>query len=57
MLWAMAVCGDMAQARDMLKSRKRLPDIAFISPPSFLVGRRRRSDYDAAAIRLASDLL
>ncbi|MGO8850407.1 MAG: LLM class flavin-dependent oxidoreductase [Mycobacterium sp.] len=56
MLWAMAICGDMAQARDMLKSRKRLPDIAFISPPSFLVGRRRRSDYDAAAIRLASDL-
>jgi 5,10-methylenetetrahydromethanopterin reductase len=56
MLWAMAVCGDMAQARDMLKSRKRLPDTAFISPPSFLVGRRRRSDYDAAAIRLASDL-
>jgi hypothetical protein len=46
----------MAQARDMLKSRKRLPDTAFISPPSFLVGRRRRSDYDAAAIRLASDL-
>jgi 5,10-methylenetetrahydromethanopterin reductase len=56
MLWAVAICGDAAQARAMLKSRNRLPDIAFMSPPSFLVGRRRRSEYDAAAIRFASEL-
>ncbi|MCW2652834.1 MAG: 5,10-methylenetetrahydromethanopterin reductase [Mycobacterium sp.] len=55
MLWAVAICGDTAQARDMLKARSRLPDIAFISPPSFLVGGRRRSDYDASAIGFAVD--
>jgi hypothetical protein len=56
MLWAVAICGDAAQARDMLSHRKRLPDTAFVAAPSFLVGQRRRADYDAAAIRLASDL-
>jgi hypothetical protein len=56
MLWSVAICGDTAQAREMLKSRTRLPETAFVSPPSFLIGRRRRSDYDAAAIRLASEL-
>lgn len=55
MLWAVAICGDPAQARAMLKSRDRLPDTAFISPPSFLIGRRRRAEYDAAAIRFASE--
>jgi hypothetical protein len=54
MLWSIAVCGDAAQAREMLASRKRLPDLAFSSPPSFLVGRRRRAGYDAAAIELMS---
>jgi 5,10-methylenetetrahydromethanopterin reductase len=53
MLNAIAVCGDTAQALAMLKSRNHLPDIAFLSPPSFLVGRRRRAEYDAAAIRFA----
>lgn len=56
MLWAVAICGDAAQAREMLSSRKRLPDTAFLSPPSFMVGHRRRSGYDAAAVRLASKL-
>jgi 5,10-methylenetetrahydromethanopterin reductase len=55
MLWAIAVCGDAAQAREMLRARKRLPDIAFIAPPSFLVNRHRRSQYDAAAVRFAGD--
>jgi 5,10-methylenetetrahydromethanopterin reductase len=54
MLWAVAVCGDTAQAREMLKGRTRLPDTVFVSPPSFLVGRRRRSEYDAAAVALCS---
>ena len=56
MLWAVAICGDAAQAREMLKTRARLPETAFISPPSFLVGQRRRSEYDAAAIRFATEL-
>ena len=54
MLWSIAVCGDAAQAREMLSARKRLPDLAFSSPPSFLVGRRQRARYDAAAIELMS---
>lgn len=56
MLWAIAVCGDAGQAREMISQRKRLPDTVFVAAPSFLVGRRRRAEYDAAAIRLASEL-
>jgi alkanesulfonate monooxygenase SsuD/methylene tetrahydromethanopterin reductase-like flavin-dependent oxidoreductase (luciferase family) len=56
MLWSIAICGDTAQAREMLSARKRLPDLAFSSPPSFLVGRRRRARYDAAAIGLMSQV-
>jgi 5,10-methylenetetrahydromethanopterin reductase len=56
MLWSIAICGDDAQAREMLATRKRLPDMAFASPPSFLVGRRRRASYDAAATRVLPQL-
>jgi hypothetical protein len=56
MLWSIAICGDDAQAREMLASRKRLPDMAFASPPSFLVGRRRRAGYGASATRVLSQL-
>jgi alkanesulfonate monooxygenase SsuD/methylene tetrahydromethanopterin reductase-like flavin-dependent oxidoreductase (luciferase family) len=55
MLRAIAICGDTSQAREMLANRLHLPDVAFLSPPSFLVGRRRRSEYDAAAITFAAD--
>ena len=55
MLWSIAICGSTVQARDMLENRRRLPDIAFVAPPSFLVGRRRRSDYDASAIACFTD--
>jgi 5,10-methylenetetrahydromethanopterin reductase len=54
MLWSIAICGDSDQAREMLSARTRLPDLAFTSPPSFLVGRRRRARYDAAAIAVMS---
>ncbi|WP_375486771.1 LLM class flavin-dependent oxidoreductase [uncultured Mycobacterium sp.] len=57
MLWSIAVCGDTAQAREMLRGRKHLPDIAFLAPPSFLVGARRRSRYDVAAIQFAGESL
>jgi 5,10-methylenetetrahydromethanopterin reductase len=55
MLWSVAICGDGAQAREMLSARTRLPDLVFSSPPSFLVGRKRRTRYDAAAIALVSE--
>jgi hypothetical protein len=55
MLWSIAICGNSGQAREMLSARKKLPDLAFSSPPSFLVGRRRRARYDAAAIALMSE--
>ena len=54
MLWSIAICGDSDQAREMLSARTRLPDLAFSSPPSFLVGRRRRAHYDTAAIAMMS---
>ena len=54
MLWAVAICGDAQQAGEMLTSRRRIPDVAFVSPPSFLIGRRRRAEYDSAAIAFAS---
>ncbi len=56
MLWAVAICGGAEQASEMLSSRKRLPETAFLAPPSFLVSTHRRSAYDAAAIRLVRDL-
>lgn len=57
MLWACAVCGDSAQAAEMLAGRTRLPETGFLAPPSFLVGNRRRAEYHAAAIRFAADRL
>lgn len=56
MLWSMAVCGDTGQAADMLAQRRRLPDLAFTSPPGFLVSPRRRQRYAAAAVSLLSGL-
>jgi hypothetical protein len=56
MLWSIAVCGSTTQASDMLSARSRLPETAFIAAPSFLVGRRRKAEYDMAAIRFASDV-
>jgi 5,10-methylenetetrahydromethanopterin reductase len=56
MLEAVAICGDAAQAHNMLRNRTRLPGVAFLSPPSFLVSRTRRSEYDSAAIRFAAEL-
>ncbi|MGV0791181.1 LLM class flavin-dependent oxidoreductase [Mycolicibacterium sp. XJ1819] len=57
MLWAIAVCGDTAQAGEMFAARTRLPQTAFLAPPSFLVGRRRRAEYDSAAIRFAEQTI
>src|ERR1700742_547980 len=56
MLYSIAICGNDAQAREMLAARKRLPDIAFASPPSFLGRGQRRGGYDAAATRILAQL-
>jgi 5,10-methylenetetrahydromethanopterin reductase len=55
MLWAIAVCGDTAQAKEMLAARTRLPDIGFCSAPGFLVSPRRRAHYGRQTLRLFSE--
>jgi 5,10-methylenetetrahydromethanopterin reductase len=57
MLWSMAICGDAAQATEMLAGRRRLPDTGFFSPPGFLVSQRRRSHYGAQAIRFLGEII
>jgi 5,10-methylenetetrahydromethanopterin reductase len=56
MLWSIAVCGDKAQARQMLDGRKRLPELGFLSPPGFLVSTRRRDAYSAAITTLGATI-
>ncbi|OFB37160.1 5,10-methylene tetrahydromethanopterin reductase [Mycolicibacterium sp. (ex Dasyatis americana)] len=55
MLWSIAICGETAQAREMLHARTRLPETGFLATPSFLVSRRRRARYDASATALSGD--
>lgn len=55
MLWATALCGDTAQAREMLAGRSRLPDLGFLSPPGFLVSPRRRRRYGIHAAAMFRD--
>jgi 5,10-methylenetetrahydromethanopterin reductase len=53
MLDAIAVHGSAEQARQMLRARAALPrDIAFLSPPSFLVSQRRLRAYARASLGL-----
>jgi 5,10-methylenetetrahydromethanopterin reductase len=55
MLEAIAVCGTAERARAALAARgnEGLPrDIAFLAPPSFLVGHRRRERYARSIISL-----
>ena len=54
MLTAIAVCGTTAETRQMLAARAGgLPtDVAYLAPPSFLVGRRRKAAYARASIAL-----
>jgi alkanesulfonate monooxygenase SsuD/methylene tetrahydromethanopterin reductase-like flavin-dependent oxidoreductase (luciferase family) len=54
MLNAIALHGSTENARRCLASRRRVPELAFLSPPSFLVSDKRRQQYARAAIRLAS---
>jgi alkanesulfonate monooxygenase SsuD/methylene tetrahydromethanopterin reductase-like flavin-dependent oxidoreductase (luciferase family) len=58
MLEAVTVCGTTKQAQELLESRgDGLPrDVAFFSPPSFLVGFKRREAYSRASLRLIADV-
>jgi len=54
MLDSIAVYGTSAEARDRLAARRRLPNLRFHSPPSFLVSDRRKAAYTEASIDLLS---
>jgi 5,10-methylenetetrahydromethanopterin reductase len=56
MLWAMAVCGDTDQARQMLAGRTRLPELGFLAPPGFLVSPRRRKQYGAQVVEAFAEI-
>ena len=49
---AIAVYGTVAEARDRLVARKRLPHVRFHSPPSFMVSQRRVEGYSRSIVAL-----
>lgn len=55
MLDAIAIYGTTAEARDRVAARKRLPDLRFHSPPSFMVSPRRGAAYSRSIIELLRD--
>jgi 5,10-methylenetetrahydromethanopterin reductase len=52
MLDSIAVYGTTAEARDRLAARRRLPQLRFHSPPSFMVSPRRLQGYSRAIVEL-----
>jgi 5,10-methylenetetrahydromethanopterin reductase len=50
MLDAIAIYGTTADARDRLAARRRLPQLRFHSPPSFMVSPRRLSAYSESIV-------
>jgi 5,10-methylenetetrahydromethanopterin reductase len=52
MLDSIAVYGTTSDARDRLAARRRLPQLRFHSPPSFMVSPRRVADYSRAIVDL-----
>lgn len=54
MLDAIAIHGTTADARDRITARRRLPELRFHSPPSFMVSPRRVEAYSQAIIDLLS---
>jgi alkanesulfonate monooxygenase SsuD/methylene tetrahydromethanopterin reductase-like flavin-dependent oxidoreductase (luciferase family) len=55
MLDATAIYGTTAEAKDRLSARRRLPDLPFHSPPSFLVSRKRARAYGEAIVDLRGE--
>lgn len=52
MLDAIAIYGNLEEARQRLSARTHLPQLCFSSPPSFLVSNRRRALYARGSIQL-----
>ena len=52
MLDSIAVHGTSAEARDRLAARRRLPELRFHSPPSFMVSPRRAAAYSESIVDL-----
>jgi hypothetical protein len=54
MLTAIAICGTTVEATETLRRRAgSLPrDVAYFTPPSFLVSRRRRAQYGRAFLEV-----
>ncbi|MFM2070762.1 MAG: hypothetical protein RLZZ623_1025 [Actinomycetota bacterium] len=55
MLESIAVFGTSAEARDRIAARRRLPQIRFHSPPSFMVSPRRVDGYARSIVQLLGD--
>ena len=55
MLDAIAVYGTTADARDRIAARRRLPQMRFHSPPSFMVSPKRIDGYSRAIVELLKD--
>lgn len=55
MVDAIAVYGTRADAHDRVAARRRLPQLRFHSPPSFMVSPRRINDYSRAIVDLLHD--
>ena len=55
MLDAIALYGTTAEARDRLAARRRLPQLRFHSPPSFMVSPKRMAGYSRAIVELLRD--
>lgn len=55
MLDAIALHGSLDDARGQLAARRRLPGLRFHSPPSFMVGDRRRAAYSSSIIELLKE--
>jgi len=56
MLDSIAIYGTAAEARDRIAARRRLPQVRFHSPPSFMVSPRRVSGYSRAIVELMGSL-
>ena len=52
MLDSIALYGTTAEARDRLAARRRLPDLRFHSPPTFMVSPRRAAAYRESIVEL-----
>ena len=55
MLEAIAIYGTSDEARERLARRRRLPQLRFHSPPSFMVSPQRKAGYSQAIVELLGE--